>query len=151
MITQFRGKKLFKKLQNQVSSVSPLCGEELPEVTQSSARLAPTSYPRWIIAPLRTSPTPPTERGCLSFRSPSSSAQSLGGGTAHKQTRPVNNMKDHRETRLRSFLESTAEVGPPPLFGLFELSAEERLFKLSFPRVTLLVQSGGTLHINRLC
>lgn len=147
MITQFRGKKLFERLQSKPSFER--FATLWPEVTQSSARLAPTSYPRWIIAPLRTSPTPPTERGCLSFRSPSSSAQSLGGGTAHKQTRPVNNMKDHRETRLRSFLESTAEVGQP-LYRL-QLSAEERLFKLSFPRVTLLVQSGETLPINRLC
>lgn len=131
---------------NQVSSISPLCGLKLHNLRLD---YPPTSYPRWIIAPFRTSPTPPTERGCLSFRSPSSSAQSLGGGTAHKQTRPVNNMKDHRETRLRSFLESTAEVGQP-LYRL-QLSAEERLFKLSFPRVTLLVQSGETLPINRLC
>lgn len=68
-----------------------------------------------------------TVRGCLSFRSPSPVAGSLRrGGTAHKQTRPV---------QLRRFRFEREAFGINCRFvnGL-ELSAEERLFKLSFPR-----------------
>lgn len=97
---------------------------------------------RWIITSLfagDADPTPKTRTERLFKLSlPLFGAQSPGGGTAHKQTRPVQLYRDQSIA-----LERNCRFGN----GL-ELSAEERLFKLSFPRALF---EGGTLPINRLC